>query len=106
MRYTKMVGYGGRPMQTKAILAVSGLAALLCLSHAAFAQAQQPQAQASQPAAPSPLPAPQADTAAVSGAKQLPASPAVGNQPAAPSSAPAPEATTKAEVSRQAGTPK
>ena len=93
-------------MQTKAILAVSGLAALLCLSHAAFAQNQQPQAHANQPAAPSPLPASQADTAAVSGANQLPTPPAVGNQPAAPSSAPAPEATTKAEASRQSETPK
>ena len=93
-------------MQTKAILAVSGLTALLCLGHAAFAQTQQSQAQAKQPAAPSPLPASQADTAAVSGAKQLPTPPAVGNQPAAPSSAPAPEATTKAEVSRQSETPK
>ena len=92
-------------MQTKA-MAVSGLAALLCLSHAAFAQNQQSQAQANQPAAPSPLPASQADTAAVSGAERLPAPPVVGNQPAAPSSAPAPEATTKAEVSRQSETPK
>jgi len=45
-------------------------------------------------------------TAAVSGAKRLPAPPAVGNQPAAPASAPALEATTKAEVSRQSETPK
>ena len=93
-------------MQTKAILAVGGLAALLCLSQAAFAQNQQPQGQANQPAAPSRFPASQADTAAVSGAKQLPAPPSVGNQPAAPSSASAPEATTKAEVSRQSETPK
>ena len=92
-------------MQTKA-MAASGLAALLCLSHPAFSQTRRPQAHANQPAAPSPLPASQADTAAVSGANQLPTPPAVGNQPAAPSSAPAPEATTKAEVSRQAGTPK
>ena len=90
-------------MQTKA-MAARGLAALLCLSQAAFAQNQQ--AHANQPAAPSPLPASQADTAAVSGANQLPTPPAVGNQPAAPSSAPVPEATTKAEVSRQSETPK
>jgi len=55
-------------MQTKAILAVSGLATLLCFSQAAFAQAQQPQAHANQSAAPSPLPAPQANTAAAAGA--------------------------------------
>jgi len=92
-------------MQTKAI-AVTGLAALLCFSHPALSQTQQPQAHANQPAAPSPLPASQADTATVSGAKQLPAPAAVGNQPVAPSSAPASEATTKAEVSRQSETPK
>ena len=93
-------------MQTKAMVAVSGLAVLLCLSPSAFAQSQQPQAQASQPAAPSHVPGSQASTAAVSGAGQLPTPPAVGNQPAAPSSAPAPAATTKAEVSRQSETPK
>ena len=93
-------------MQAKAILAVSGLAALLCLSPSALAQSQQPQPQANQPAAPSHVPGSQANTAAVSGADQLPAPPAVGKQPAAPSSVPASEATTKAEVSRQAETPK
>lgn len=91
-------------MQTKAILAVSRLTALLCLSQAAFAQNQLPQAQANQPAASSQLLASQADTAAVTGTKQLPAPGSVGNQPAAPSPAPAPEATTKAELSRQSET--
>jgi hypothetical protein len=93
-------------MQTKTILVVSGLAALVCLGPSALAQSQRPQAQANQPAAPSHLPGSQANTAAVSGADQLPAPPAVGRQPAAPSSAPASEATTKAEVSRQSETPK
>jgi hypothetical protein len=93
-------------MQTKAIVAVSGLAVLLCLSPSAFAQPQQSQPQANQPAAPSHVPASQANTAAVSGANQLPTPPAVGKQPAAPSSVPASEATTKAEVSRQSETPK
>ena len=93
-------------MQTKAIVAVSGLAVLLCLSPSAFAQPQQSQPQANQPAAPSHVPASQANTAAVSGANQLSTPPAVGKQPAAPSSVPASEATTKAEVSRQSETPK